>query len=80
MIILVLCVLVRIAFITLLERKILGYLQKRKGPNKVGVKGILQPFSDAIKLFTKEPIQLMAGNFFLYIISPVLSLTIILII
>ena len=80
MIILVLCVLVRIAFITLLERKILGYLQKRKGPNKVGVKGILQPFSDAIKLFTKEPIQLIAGNFFLYIISPVLSLTIILII
>ena len=80
MIILVLCVLVRIAFITLLERKILGYLQKRKGPNKVGVKGILQPFSDAIKLFTKEPMQLIAGNFFLYIISPVLSLTIILII
>ncbi|RXG51091.1 NADH-ubiquinone oxidoreductase chain 1, partial [Armadillidium vulgare] len=39
-----------VAFVTLLERKILGYIQKRKGPNKLGFKGIIQPFSDAVKL------------------------------
>merc|ERR1712090_35679 len=52
-IILVICTLVNVAFVTLLERKILGYSQLRKGPNKVRIIGIAQPFNDAIKLFTK---------------------------
>ncbi|XP_018378101.1 PREDICTED: LOW QUALITY PROTEIN: NADH-ubiquinone oxidoreductase chain 1-like [Trachymyrmex cornetzi] len=47
-------ILVRVAFVTLLERKILGYTQDRKGPNKVGVRGVFQPFKDAIKLFRKN--------------------------
>merc|ERR1712179_653453 len=53
-IILVLSILVNVAFVTLLERKILGYSQLRKGPNKVRIIGIAQPFNDAIKLFSKE--------------------------
>lgn len=47
-------VLLRIALFTLIERKIIGIIHYRKGPNKVSLIGILQPFSDAIKLFTKQ--------------------------
>nr|AQM39901.1 NADH dehydrogenase subunit 1 [Diestramima sp. ZJZ-2017] len=71
---LVICVLVGVAFLTLLERKILGYIQIRKGPNKVGFVGIPQPFSDAIKLLCKEQTYPSLSNYFLYYFSPVFSL------
>ena len=66
--------LVNVAFVTLLERKILGYSQLRKGPNKVRFLGIAQPFNDAIKLFSKEIITPCPSNFFQYFLSPFFAL------
>nr|YP_009709663.1 NADH dehydrogenase subunit 1 [Velutinodorcus velutinus]YP_009709676.1 NADH dehydrogenase subunit 1 [Dorcus ursulus]QEX51681.1 NADH dehydrogenase subunit 1 [Velutinodorcus velutinus]QEX51695.1 NADH dehydrogenase subunit 1 [Dorcus ursulus] len=74
MLILIVCVLIGVAFLTLLERKVLGYIQLRKGPNKVGFLGVPQPFSDAIKLFTKEQTYPLMSNYGLYYASPVFNL------
>jgi len=71
--------LVAIAFYTLIERKFLGYFQLRKGPNKVSLIGIPQPFADAIKLFTKEQSNPTPANHAPFIAAPILGLVLTLI-
>nr|AGH09436.1 NADH dehydrogenase subunit I [Metaphire magna ssp. 1 QZ-2012] len=66
--------LVAMAFYTLMERKFLGYFHLRKGPNKVGLMGLPQPFSDAIKLFVKEQSKPTPANKSPFMVAPTMAL------
>nr|YP_010890109.1 NADH dehydrogenase subunit 1 [Craseoa lathetica]WJJ70145.1 NADH dehydrogenase subunit 1 [Craseoa lathetica] len=74
-IILIIPLLISIAYLTLAERKILGYTQNRKGPNVVGIYGLFQPLSDGVKLFSKEIILPNHVNLLFFLFSPIIALT-----
>ena len=63
-----------VAYLTLAERKVIGYIQRRLGPNRVGIRGILQPIADGLKLLFKEWVIPTQSSKFLFIIAPILSL------
>lgn len=63
-----------VAYLTLAERKVLGFIQSRIGPNRVGPYGLLQPIADVIKLLNKEIILPHEANRFLFVIAPIISL------
>jgi NADH:ubiquinone oxidoreductase subunit H len=72
--IIVLPLLIAVAYLTLAERKTLASMQLRKGPNVVGVYGLLQPLADGVKLFSKETILPTHSNLPIFIIAPILGL------
>lgn len=62
-----------VLYLTYFERKVIGYMHVRLGPNRVGPGGLLQPFADMVKLLTKEIIVPTASNRFLFILAPIIS-------
>ncbi len=74
-ILVILPLMLAVAYLTYAERKVIGYMQARIGPNRVGIRGLAQPFADGIKLFFKEVIIPQASNRYLFLIAPVLTIT-----
>jgi len=67
--------LITIAFYTLAERKVMASIQRRRGPNVVGIYGLLQPIVDGVKLLLKEIVVPYRANYFLFLFAPVIALT-----
>jgi len=73
-IIIIVPVLISVAFFTLFERKVMASIHRRRGPNVVGVLGMLQPFADGLKLLIKETIIPSRANKIIFILAPILTL------
>ena len=65
--------LISVAYFTLVERKVLGAIQRRKGPNVIGIFGLFQPLSDGFKLLIKESIMPSSASSILFIVSPIIT-------
>jgi len=72
--ILVICILLSVAYLTIAERKTLGFMQRRVGPYAVGYYGLLMCFADALKLLIKEIILPRESNYIILIITPIIYL------
>lgn len=73
-IIIVIPLILSVAYLTFIERKVVGYMQGRIGPNRIGPRGLLQPFADVIKMFCKEIIVPTASNRYLFVLAPILTI------
>lgn len=71
---LIIPLLVSIAYLTLAERKLMGSMQRRLGPNKIGILGLLQPFADGLKLVIKETIIVSQANKIIFFLAPYITL------
>tara|TARA_B100000787_G_C16176959_1_gene289559 strand:+ start:421 stop:705 length:285 start_codon:yes stop_codon:yes gene_type:complete len=67
--------LIAVAYFTLVERKVIGGIQRRRGPNVVGLYGLLQPLADGLKLLLKETILPSRSNVSLFLLAPILTFT-----
>ena len=72
-IVLILMLLLSVAFLTLFERKIMGFMQRRRGPNVVGIYGFLQPIADGVKLILKETILPLKSSSIIFFVAPLLT-------
>src|SRR5689334_11651038 len=74
-VVIVVALMLSVAYLTLWERKLIGWIQIRIGPNRVGPMGLLQPIADGLKLLVKEIIVPTGANKFLFVLAPIMAIT-----